>query len=133
MDTDLQKLLALWLSEVEDDAIARPLLERLKIDNDFRKAFVDELAILGQLKAVQSSEPRWLRLEDLVGNIDRNTDDDAFEASVMSRIIVTSSGNPSVSLRTHWMWAATGFTLRQRSVLVEVCLCRVCKSRFVKS
>src|SRR5262249_24703451 len=32
-----------------------------------RKAFVEEIRLLGMLRAVQSSEPRWLQLEDEIG------------------------------------------------------------------
>ena len=32
-----------------------------------RRAFVDEVRLLGMLKAVQATEPRWLVLEDELG------------------------------------------------------------------
>ncbi|MEM9644967.1 MAG: FecR domain-containing protein, partial [Planctomycetota bacterium] len=44
------------------------LTTRLKNDAGFRKAFASELAMHGQLKAVQSGEPRWLKLEDELGS-----------------------------------------------------------------
>src|SRR5262249_40979142 len=43
------------------------LLARLRADDAFRKAFLDEIRLLGMLRVVQSSEPRWLRLEDELG------------------------------------------------------------------
>ena len=43
------------------------LLSRLREDNAFQQAFVDEMVMLGMLKAVQSTEPRWLRLQDELG------------------------------------------------------------------
>jgi hypothetical protein len=68
MDPDLQDLLALWLGDVDPGEGRRDaLLARLHSDDAFRRAFVEELRLLGMLKAVQSPEPRWLRLEDEVG------------------------------------------------------------------
>jgi hypothetical protein len=68
MDGDLQDLLALWLGDHDPGAARRDaLLVRLRGDDAFRRAFVEEVRLLGMLRAVQSSEPRWLRLEDLIG------------------------------------------------------------------
>ncbi|HLJ93503.1 MAG TPA: LamG domain-containing protein [Gemmataceae bacterium] len=68
MDKDLRDLLAAWLSEEEPSEERRvALLARLREDAAFRRAFIDEIRLLGMLKVVQSSEPRWLRLEDELG------------------------------------------------------------------
>src|SRR5262245_41839826 len=68
MDQDLQDLLALWLSDHDPgDERRAALLARLRADEAFRSAFVAEIRMLGMLKAVQSPEPRWLRLEDAIG------------------------------------------------------------------
>jgi hypothetical protein len=68
MDQDLQDLLGLWLGGHELDATRRDaLLARLRGDDAFRRAFVEEIHLLGMLRAVQSSQPRWLRLEDETG------------------------------------------------------------------
>ena len=68
MDRDLQDLLALWLGDHDPGEARRAaLLARLDGDDTFRRAFVGEVRLLGMLRAVQSSEPRWLRLEDEVG------------------------------------------------------------------
>jgi hypothetical protein len=68
MGPDLQDLLALWLGDHEGTEERRAaLLARLRSDADFRRAFIDEIRLLGMIKAVQSPEPRWLRLEDEVG------------------------------------------------------------------
>lgn len=68
MDPDLQDLLALWLGDHDPGEGRRDaLLARLRGDEDFRRAFVGEIRLLGLLRAVQSAEPRWLRLEDEVG------------------------------------------------------------------
>jgi hypothetical protein len=68
MNPDLQDLLALWLGDHDPGEARRDaLLARLRGDDAFRQAFVEEIRLLGMLRAVQSSEPRWLRLEDEVG------------------------------------------------------------------
>jgi hypothetical protein len=68
MDQDLQDLLALWLGDHDATEERRAaLLARLRSDDTFRRAFVAEIHLLGMIKAVQSPEPRWLRLEDEAG------------------------------------------------------------------
>jgi Concanavalin A-like lectin/glucanases superfamily len=68
MDADLRDLLSAWLGG-DDPGYERrdALVGRLRTDAAFRQAFVDEIHMLGMLKAVQSGEPRWLRLEDVIG------------------------------------------------------------------
>jgi hypothetical protein len=68
MDQDLKELLALWLGDVDPGEERRDaLLARLRGDETFRRAFVEEIRLLGMIEAVQSPEPRWLRLEDEIG------------------------------------------------------------------
>jgi hypothetical protein len=68
MDPDLIELLGFWLSDTDPgDERRTAILNRLRDDADFRKSFVDEIQLLGKLKAVQSAEPRWLLLEDRLG------------------------------------------------------------------
>jgi hypothetical protein len=68
IDADLQDLLALWLGDHDPGEERRAtLLSRLHIDAPFRRAFVEEIRLHGMLRAVQSAEPRWLRLEDATG------------------------------------------------------------------
>ena len=67
MDEDLRDLLSAWLGGEIDAARGDELLARVRQDEAFRRAFVDEIRMLGMLRAVQSTEPRWLRLEDELG------------------------------------------------------------------
>jgi bifunctional DNA-binding transcriptional regulator/antitoxin component of YhaV-PrlF toxin-antitoxin module len=68
MDQDQQELLALWLGDHDPGEARRgALLSRLRADAVFRRAFVDQIHLLGMLRAVQSAQPRWLRLEDESG------------------------------------------------------------------
>ena len=64
---DLIDLIA--ASRGEDLAPGRleQLLSRLREDEAFQQAYVDEIRMLGMLKTVQSPESRWLRLEDELG------------------------------------------------------------------
>ena len=92
MDADLQSLLKAWLNDEIDEADMHPLLDRLRSDAEFRKAFVDEIVMLGRLKAVQSAEPRWLQLEDeLQTAIATRTDDADFEDGIMRSLPSTTS------------------------------------------
>lgn len=89
MDGDLRDLLSAWLGgEAEPDARSLDeLLARLRDDEGFRQAFVREIRMLGMIRAVQSGEPRWLRIEDELGwgSGDRMTDR-AFEDGVLDRL-----------------------------------------------
>ena len=98
MDSDLQKLLMACLSGELTQDQTKPLIDRLKRDPAFREAFVAEIVLLGQLRAVQSSEPRWLQLEDeLETKLNRELTTDDFENQVMQAIATnpTSSVRPS--------------------------------------
>jgi hypothetical protein len=66
MDQDLLDLLSALKGEGEpiDDARREELLARLRGDDAFRQLFVAQIHLLGMLKAVQATEPRWLLLED---------------------------------------------------------------------
>jgi hypothetical protein len=58
MDQDLLDMLSAWQGNDLDDGRRAELLARLRVDEAFRRAFVEEIRLLGMLKAVQSSEPR---------------------------------------------------------------------------
>ena len=104
MDADLKSLLTAWLSSEWDEDALEPLLERLRTDEDFRRSFADELAMLGQLKAVQSSEPRWLQLEDLLETvIDREESDEVFEARVMDGLSDTDHASRLKPVDRRWL------------------------------
>ena len=67
MDEDLIGLLSAWRGGDIDPEESNRLLSRLAADEAFGQAFVDEIRMLGMLKAVQSTEPRWLPLHEEVG------------------------------------------------------------------
>src|SRR4051812_17665847 len=64
MDDDLIDLLAACRGGDVPGPRRDALLARLRRDGAFQQAFVDEVRLLGMLKAVQSPQPRWLRLQD---------------------------------------------------------------------
>jgi hypothetical protein len=65
MDQDLQDLLALWRGDHDPGTARRKaLLTRLRGDDAFRRAFVEEIRLLGLLRSVESPEACWRRLED---------------------------------------------------------------------
>ncbi|MFT5129559.1 MAG: hypothetical protein ACI8W8_003182 [Rhodothermales bacterium] len=97
MDKELRTLLTAWLTDDVDEAALRPILERLKNDREFRAEFVAEILLLGQLKAVQASEPRWLELDDAIGANSAELD---FEDRVMQSL------KPARKKRSPWRFFA---------------------------
>ncbi len=67
MEPDLVDLMSAWLGGETNSERCEALLARLRRDEEFRRAFVAEIRMLGMLKTVQSPESRWLRLEDELG------------------------------------------------------------------
>jgi Concanavalin A-like lectin/glucanases superfamily len=67
MDQDLIDLLAAWKGDEPGAERLDQLVARLREDEAFQQAFVDEIWMLGMLKVVQSMEPRWLKLQDELG------------------------------------------------------------------
>jgi hypothetical protein len=93
MDDEMRQLLAAWLDdEIAEEAMPL-ILKRLKADSRFRADFVAEILMLGQLKAVQASEPRWLKLDDAIG---ANSAEIEFEERVMQGL--ATAHKP----RRHW-------------------------------
>lgn len=87
MEPDLQEILSAWMGNELEPERYDYLLDRIRSDFDFRQAFVEEIRILGMLKAVQSSEPRWLRLEDELGwNAKQPADCRAIEDAVAHHV-----------------------------------------------
>lgn len=120
MDNDLEKLFGIWLSEDEagEVTLAR-LLDRLRNDASFRENFVSELTMLGKLRAVHSAEPRWLKLNDRLGEFSYDgTDDEAFEAGVMERFEQYAIEESSRSSKTLWRWAGLVFGVVLGAVLL---------------
>lgn len=72
MSKDLKLLVQIWLSEEMHEETER-LLERLKDDEAFRLAFVDEIMIMGKVKAVNLAEPKFVLLEEILNDQPENS------------------------------------------------------------
>jgi hypothetical protein len=110
VDQDLQDLLALWLGDHDPGEERRQaLLARLDGDAAYRTSFIEEIRMLGMLRAVQSSEPRWLRLEDEVGWSTRvSADVEVLEQRVVAQI---QQRRPTRRKLRRWMLAASAALL----------------------
>jgi hypothetical protein len=101
MDRDLLDLLSAWRGGALDEARRAELLARLRGDEAFRRAFVGEARLLGMLKAVQSTGPRWLLLEDELG---WSADERAAGAPLEDRVIRDVQGLPHPRTFGRWKW-----------------------------
>src|SRR5438046_1231351 len=87
MDRDVQDLIVAWHGGDVEPARREELLLKLRHDAEFRQAVATELQLYGQLKAVQSPEPRWLELEDEVGwQGQERVGDERLEENVLAAI-----------------------------------------------
>lgn len=87
MDNDLRILLAAWLTGEWDEVELESAMTRLRKDKGLRESLAEELAMLSQSRAVQSSEPKWLKLEDALGaDQDELSTDETFESRVMASL-----------------------------------------------
>jgi hypothetical protein len=101
MGPDLPDLLSAWLGGEVEAARRDELLVRVRQDEVFRRAFVDEIRMLGMLRAVQTAEPRWLRIEDELGWIAaEQATQEALEKGVLRRLRSLPRRYPSGS----WRW-----------------------------
>lgn len=95
IDQDLQDLLAAWHGAEVDQARQLALLDKLRLDEEFRNRFAEEVTILSEIKTVHYAAPRWLRVSDSLGwgieeELEAPTvgrmEDSEFSAIVMERI-----------------------------------------------
>jgi hypothetical protein len=114
VDQDLHDLLALWLGDHDPgEARRQALLARLDSDTAFRGTFIEEIRLLGMLRAVQSSEPRWLRLEDEAGWSARR----CVDVDTLAQRVVQQDQRRRRTRRTvRWLLAAAA------AVLLTTCL-----------
>jgi len=106
MGGDLNDLLAAWLGHDVSPARRAELLSRLRADETYRKEFAAEIRIYGMLRTVQSAEPRWLLLEDVLGWCEA---EQAPEETAEERIAwePIESPRPRRRLPSHWLWSVT--------------------------
>lgn len=105
MDRDLADLLAAWRGAEFDPDRGQQLLARLNQDDAFLREFVDEVRMLGMLRAVQSAEPRWLPLQEELGwGPEKSLTEEDLEEEVMRRLEDTPTP-PRRGWRS-WDWRA---------------------------
>ena len=87
MDQDLIDLVSAWIGADLTPSRCDELLARLRKDEAFQEAFVEQISMLGMLKVFRSSEPRWLSLQHELGwePIERGTEEE-FEERFMHRL-----------------------------------------------
>ena len=106
MDADLRDLLAAWLGTADPgEARLGELLARLRGDDEFRGRFVAEVRLLGMLKAVQSPEPRWLRVRDA---IDAAAVAPAPDRAFEDRVMRAARRGPARTSRLRWGLTVAG-------------------------
>jgi hypothetical protein len=85
MNEDLKDLLAAWLgAQLPEDRIEQLKL-RIRQDSELREALAEEVALMGQIRAVQSPDMRWLKLEELLEK-QIETNALSFEERTMNKI-----------------------------------------------
>jgi hypothetical protein len=68
MNSDLNTFLQAWSGGGDITAAeSERVLQRFENDSAFRSECIDEIRMLGMLKAVQSPPPRWLDVQDAIG------------------------------------------------------------------
>lgn len=108
MEADLLDLLAAVRGDDLDEVRQAELLARLRDDAAFRAAVVAELRLLGMLKAVQSTEPRWLLIEDELGwSAAERTTPPALEDRILDEI----AQQPAPQRARSWQWQHWGALL----------------------
>jgi hypothetical protein len=103
MDKDLLDLLSALNGDSLDDSRREELLARLRSDDAFRQLFVAQIRLLGMLKAVQATEPRWLLLEDELG---WSTDRSAEVNQLENRVLLQLQDVPRPRPVRRWKWGA---------------------------
>jgi len=83
-ETTVARLLEAWQDREPDDAGKEELLRLLDEDPELRRAFADEIVMLGRLRATNDPDPRWLALFDLLESGEAADGD--FESATMARI-----------------------------------------------
>ena len=103
MNPDLQLFLQAWTGGADvSDAEREHLLQLLENDAAFRAKCVEEIRLLGMLKAVQTPAPRWLELHDALGTSSLASND-AAAGDRASRVLRSVQAEPQSSLKTRWL------------------------------
>jgi hypothetical protein len=102
MHPDLQIFLHAWTrGEEVSDAERQRLLQRLENDAEFRAECVEEIRMLGMLKAAQTAGPRWLEMHDALGLSTAAADHPAAD-DLASRVLHLLQTQPQSRAKARW-------------------------------
>lgn len=105
MNTDLQEALIAWQVGELPPGRADALLEKLRVEADFRQALATEVWTLSLTRVAQAPDPRWIALQEEIGLVERQFTvvEGGFEASLMQSV----RREPLRFVNAWWRWAAT--------------------------
>ena len=74
-----------WVVADYDLGRAEALLEKLRVDTNFRQALAEQVWTLSLTKIAQSPDPRWIALHEEIGLIEKRFDvlDGGFESKLI--------------------------------------------------
>lgn len=102
MNPDLQLFLQAWTGGADvSDAERQRLLQLFENDAIFRAECVQEIQLLGMIKAVQTSGPRWLEMYDTLGLSTTATDDPAAN-DLANRVLHRVQAEPLNRMNDRW-------------------------------
>jgi hypothetical protein len=102
MNPDLQIFLQAWIGDADVSDVERQrLLQRIETDAVFRTECVEEIRMLGMIKAVQSARPRWLEMHDALG-LCAASKNDCPENDLASRVLQMVEARPHVRVQGRW-------------------------------
>ena len=102
-DTDFLDLVAAWHeNRTISPSRRKELLQRLREDQELRIELAREIEMAGLTRAAQAGEPRWLELEEKLGDVSGLTNPD-FEKEIMDKQLLgrfsTKSNTPPPSTK----------------------------------
>ncbi len=103
MNPDLQTFLQAWTGGAEvSDAERQRLIRRLETDDAFRAECVEEIRLLGMIRAVQTPSPRWLGLHDALG-LSAAAPDETSSDDLASRVLHLVQKEPRLRAKASWL------------------------------
>ena len=103
MNDDLTLFLQAWTGGAEvSEAERQRLLQRFETDEAFRAECVEEIRLLGMIKAAQTPSPRWLDVQDALG-LSQAAESSAAEDDLASRVLSSVRSESPARLRTRWL------------------------------
>jgi hypothetical protein len=102
MNPDLQLFLQAWTGGADvSDSDREHLLQLFENDATFREECVEEIQLLGMIKAVQASGPRWLEIYDALG-LSTTARDDLAADDLASRVLHRVQVEPRNRVNDRW-------------------------------